>query len=111
MEVEDWPRMSEIYADGIATGHATFETSVPEWKVWDAGHMIAPRLVARTRDRVVGWTAQMNGLWRDVLLFERRSTLVGFAESGVKMGCQNVKLFLGGPLLVETESDTQDIAS
>jgi phosphinothricin acetyltransferase len=45
-----------IYAAGIATGHATFQTEVPRWEDWDAAHFRNPRLVARdqTRERV-GW--------------------------------------------------------
>jgi phosphinothricin acetyltransferase len=156
MKPDDWPAVSEIYLDGIATGDATFETSVPEWKAWDADHRHDCRLVARPGNRVVGWAAlspvsdrcvyggvgevsvyvrfedagrgigkallgnliersesqglwtlqagifpentpsvalhlnhgfrqigrrvrigQINGVWRDVLLFERRSRLVG----------------------------------
>lgn len=47
-----------IYAEGVATGHATFETEVPGWAEWDAGHLPAPRLVARDADgAVLGWCA------------------------------------------------------
>ena len=31
MTAADWPRVREIYAAGIGTGNATFETSTPEW--------------------------------------------------------------------------------
>ena len=27
-----WPAVREIYGEGIATGNATFETELPEWK-------------------------------------------------------------------------------
>ena len=27
----DWPEVRRIYAEGIATGDATFETEVPDW--------------------------------------------------------------------------------
>jgi L-amino acid N-acyltransferase YncA len=57
MKAEDWSGVSDIYRDGIATGNATFETSVPEWQVWDAEHMPDPRLVARSIDHLVGWAA------------------------------------------------------
>lgn len=53
----DWPRVAEIYAEGIATGNATFETEVPTWARWDALHLEEPRLVARIGDRIQGWTA------------------------------------------------------
>ncbi len=43
---EDWPEVARIYAEGIATGNATFETEVPSWESWDAAHLAEPRLVA-----------------------------------------------------------------
>src|SRR5919204_942868 len=32
---EHWPDVARIYADGIRSGDATFETAVPEWEQWD----------------------------------------------------------------------------
>ena len=40
MTPEDWEAVARIYADGIATGLATFETEVPEWPAWNAAHPI-----------------------------------------------------------------------
>ena len=57
MRAEDWPDVSAIYAEGIATGHATFETSVPSWEAWDADHLSSCRLVAEDDDGVLGWAA------------------------------------------------------
>lgn len=53
----DWPAVRKIYRDGIATGHATFETDVPPWEAWDRGHLASPRLVAELEGQVVGWAA------------------------------------------------------
>jgi L-amino acid N-acyltransferase YncA len=53
---DDWAEVASIYAAGIATGDATFETEVPGWEAWDAGHP-EHRLVAEEDDRVVGWAA------------------------------------------------------
>jgi len=53
----DWPAVSRIYAEGLARGTATFDTEIPEWPVWDAGHLASPRLVARVGDAVIGWAA------------------------------------------------------
>ena len=53
----DWAAVSAIYAEGIETRNATFETDVPTWDEWDASHLAAPRLVARRDDEVVGWAA------------------------------------------------------
>jgi phosphinothricin acetyltransferase len=58
MRVEDWPAVAAIYAEGLATGKATFETEVPEHEHWDATRLQAGRLVARDADgTIVGWAA------------------------------------------------------
>lgn len=57
MQAEDWPRVAEIYGEGIATGNATFEQQVPEWDAWDRTHLDACRWVAFESERVVGWSA------------------------------------------------------
>ena len=54
---EHWPDVARIYAEGIATGHATFEAEVPEWEAWDAAHLDELRLVALVDGEVAGWTA------------------------------------------------------
>src|SRR5262249_57354644 len=53
----DWPEVSRIYAAGIATRNATFETEVPTWEAWDAAHLAHRRSVATDRERGVGWIA------------------------------------------------------
>lgn len=57
MTAADWPRVREIYGEGIETGHATFQTAPPAWEDWDAGHLPAPRLVAESGGEVAGWAA------------------------------------------------------
>ena len=57
MEAADWERVAAIYAEGIATGVATFETETPTWDEWDAAHLSIGRLVARTDGEIVGWAA------------------------------------------------------
>ncbi|HSS98967.1 MAG TPA: GNAT family N-acetyltransferase [Terriglobales bacterium] len=57
MTEKDWPAVSAIYAEGIATGNATFEKTIPEWQKWDSGHLSSCRLVARSRNDVLGWAA------------------------------------------------------
>lgn len=53
----DWDAVRRIYADGIATGNATFETEVPPADAlagkWLPGH----RWVAVVGDAVAGWAA------------------------------------------------------
>ncbi len=57
LEPGDWADVARIYAAGLATGVASFETSVPPWEEWDAGHCHAPRAAAVVDGAVVGWTA------------------------------------------------------
>jgi L-amino acid N-acyltransferase YncA len=53
----DWPVVEAIYREGIATGHATFETEPPNWTAFDAGKRSDLRLVAELNGTVVGWAA------------------------------------------------------
>jgi phosphinothricin acetyltransferase len=53
----DWPRVREIYLEGIATGLATFEQDAPPWEQWDERHLAAGRLVARADGELIGWAA------------------------------------------------------
>lgn len=48
----------DIYAAGIATGHATFESAPPTWPEFDANHLPEHRLVALDdAEEAVGWVA------------------------------------------------------
>lgn len=58
MQAADWTAVAQIYADGIATGNATFETAVPSWESWNNGHLPTGRFVARSdAGEVLGWAA------------------------------------------------------
>jgi L-amino acid N-acyltransferase YncA len=57
MQPDDWPAVRAIYLEGIATGNATFEQTAPDWDKWNAGHMPAARIVARSDGSVLGWAA------------------------------------------------------
>lgn len=46
-----------IYAEGLATGVATLETSLPTWETWDAEHLPHSRFVALEIEEVAGWVA------------------------------------------------------
>jgi L-amino acid N-acyltransferase YncA len=53
----DWPAVAAIWAEGIATGNATFETEVPSWAEFDRTRLPGHRLVASDGDTVIGWAA------------------------------------------------------
>ncbi len=57
MRAADAEPVLRIYGEGLATGTATFETTVPSWEEWDREHVETCRLVARDGDDVLGWAA------------------------------------------------------
>jgi L-amino acid N-acyltransferase YncA len=57
MAAGDWESVREIYLEGIASGHATFETQAPSWENWDTNHHPFARLVLRTEEGILGWAA------------------------------------------------------
>jgi L-amino acid N-acyltransferase YncA len=52
-----WPDVNLIYKQGIASGNATFETTSPDWTVWNQAHRADCRFVAIMDERIVGWAA------------------------------------------------------
>jgi phosphinothricin acetyltransferase len=54
---EDWPAVQAIYAEGIATGNATFETETPTFERWSAARPAEHRFVATQGEEVIGWIA------------------------------------------------------
>jgi len=59
MTAADGPRVLDIYAAGIATGHATFQTEPGSWDAFDAGKLPAPRIVATDEESgaILGFAA------------------------------------------------------
>jgi phosphinothricin acetyltransferase len=74
----DWPEVSRIFAEGIATGNATFETEVPSWEAWNAAHLGGHRFVAERDGRVCGWIA--------ALPVSSRACYAGVAELSLYVG-------------------------
>jgi len=54
---EHWPAVKAIYESGLATGHATFQTSAPSWEEWDSAHLKHSRLAAIQGGQVRAWAA------------------------------------------------------
>ena len=74
----DWERVRSIYLEGIAMAQATFETRAPSWAEWDSVHLPAPRLVAASEKRIVGWAA--------VSPVSSRAAYAGVAEVSLYVG-------------------------
>lgn len=72
---EDWPAVEAIYAEGIATQQATFETVTPTWAEFDAGKLTSHRIVATDGERVLGWAA--------LSLTSERACYCGVVENSV----------------------------
>lgn len=52
-----WEAVRAIYLEGIATGHATFQQSAPDWPEWDKAHLPTCRIVALRNNEILGWAA------------------------------------------------------
>lgn len=57
MTPADWPSVTAIWVEGIATGNATFETQPPTWDAFDTTRHAEGRLVAVAGEAVVGWAS------------------------------------------------------
>ncbi len=75
MSADDWGDVCRIYAAGISTGIATFETQVPRPEDLDATWHPDQRWVAVLDARVVGWSAAMP--------VSARACYAGVAETSV----------------------------
>ncbi|MDP9258894.1 MAG: N-acetyltransferase family protein [Actinomycetota bacterium] len=99
MEPADWPAVAAIYAEGIATGNATFEVAVPGYVAWDAAHLAAHRLVARAEGGVVGWAA--------LGAYSRREVYRGVAEETIYVAERARGQGIGGVLLRALIADAE----
>lgn len=57
LTVVHYPRVAEIYREGMATGVATFETVVPDWESWNDKFLPECRYVLWSDEQVAGWCA------------------------------------------------------
>ncbi len=83
--------VQRVYADGIATGQATFETEVPDWDGWDRARLPEHRFVAVLGDDVVGWSA--------LSPTSTRAVYAGVAEVSVYVGAAARARGVGAALL------------
>jgi L-amino acid N-acyltransferase YncA len=95
-----WPAVRAIYAAGIATGTATFNTELPTWEAWDSAHLPTCRLVATNE------AAQVQG-WVALSPVSGRCVYAGVAEVSVYVAAaargQGVGLQLMKALVTESE--------
>lgn len=94
-----WEAVKEIYAQGIATGLATFQTSVPTWEEWDEAHVKDSRFVAIENEYVLGWAA--------LTPVSGRCVYAGVAEVSVYVGEAARGEGVGNELLKELIVDSE----
>lgn len=87
----DWEEVREIYLEGIATGHATFQKDAPSWEEWDRSHNPECRIVARLDRDVVGWSA--------LSPISSRSVYAGCGEVSVYVSQKHNRRGIGSLLL------------
>lgn len=66
MSPEDWSRVERIYAEGIATGQATFEAAPPERDAFLATRVDGLSWVIESGPTLVGWSAASRVSGREV---------------------------------------------
>ena len=83
----------EIYGHGIASGMATFETTVPDWEGFNKKYLPHSRIIAIDNNDPVGWAALSPVSTRDCYS--------GVAEVSVYVHQQHQRKGIGRLLLVE----------
>ncbi|MGB3150484.1 MAG: N-acetyltransferase family protein [Maribacter sp.] len=91
MRTEDWDAVSRIYAEGIATGFATFETNTPSYESWNRAHLKICRFIAENNKGVKGWAA--------LSPVSSRCVYGGVAEVSVYIGYKSRGMGLGTLLM------------
>jgi len=92
----DWPAVERIFAEGISTGHATFEAAPPTWQQFDGGRVGHSRLVAVDEaGPIVGWVAASPVSSRPVYSgVVEHSVYVSEAARGRGIGASLLEAFL-----------------
>lgn len=92
MKKSDWEEVAKIYFEGINTGIATFQNSIPTFEEWDNGHVVSCRLVARSEEKVLGFAA--------LSPTSSRAVYSGVAEVSIYIGENYRGLGIGQSLLL-----------
>lgn len=92
----DWSAVRSIFAEGIATGHATFEAEPPTWEGFNSGKVAHSRLVAIDDDGTIfGWVAASAVSSRAVYAgVVEHSVYVAHAAQGRGIGRALLKAFI-----------------
>lgn len=88
---EHWQSVRRIYADGLATGDASFEGRPPTWQEFQDSHLKGHMLVAIDDSKVIGWAALSPA--------SERCAYAGVAESSVYVAFRSRGRGVGHQLL------------
>ena len=96
----DWPAVQAIYAAGIATGNATFETRTPSWEQFNSSKLAGHRFVAADpAGAIVGWVA--------VSVVSARHAYRGVVEHSVYVDPAAANLGVGTALVTTVIASTE----
>ncbi|WP_339338228.1 MULTISPECIES: GNAT family N-acetyltransferase [unclassified Croceitalea] len=99
MNKKDWSEVAKIYLEGISTGYATFETSVPDFNSWDRAHITACRLIAEKNSKILGWAA--------LSPVSSRCVYGGIGEVSVYIASDSRSLGVGRALLLKLIEESE----
>jgi L-amino acid N-acyltransferase YncA len=100
MNDDDWPAVHRIYREGIATGHATFESEPPGWEQFNRSRLPRHRFVAENAEGgILGWAA--------VSSVSARPVYAGVVEHSVYVGAEARGLGVGAALLQALADSTE----
>ena len=112
MTPADWPAVQRIYAAGIATGNATFETQTPNWDAWHRSHLPQCRLVARPAgNAAIGNDTTANDAilaWAALSPVSARPCYAGIAEHSVYVDAAQRGQGIGKTLLAALAAASED---
>jgi L-amino acid N-acyltransferase YncA len=100
LNINDWHTVSIIYKQGIETGNATFEKTVPSWVEWDRKHLTVCRLVAEEGKEVIGWAALAH--------VSEREVYKGVAEISLYVAESHAKKGIGKKLLMQLIEESEN---
>ena len=91
LQKEHYPKVSQIYAEGIQTGIATFETDVPNWEQWNEKMLPQCRFVLLKDNEVAAWCS--------LSAVSKRAVYGGVAENTIYVAAKFQNQGVGKKLL------------
>ncbi len=90
----------QIYEEGIASGHATFQKLTPTWETWDKDHLPECRWVLAADSQTLGWAA--------LSAVSSRCVYAGVAEVSVYVSASSQGKGFGSMLLARLVTSSEE---